>query len=187
MNENSHDEREQECARWRRGGIAGWWSQLHVVYKRGKEGAHKGMTGRGLLEINRNVTIFQWLLPYRARVFSRVSLPFALRASRRALCLFLSFSLYPASRDTCERVETRKQRVVTCAGCWKKQSKVSTEAGAAVMYIQGMKQVAGMVVKERRLCGEPAKGRNERSLSVRQAERSTRLLRILGLIRAWKF
>jgi len=100
------------------------------------------------------------------------SLSAFLSLSRRALnvCLPLSFSfsLYTAYRDTCERIETRKQRVVACAGCWKKRSEISTEGGAAVMYIQGMKRIAGVVVKKRRLCGEPAKGRNEPSLAARQ-------------------
>lgn len=122
------------------------------------------MTGRGLLEINQNVTIFQWLLPYR--VFIRVSLPFPTRP--KCLSPSFSFSLYTAYRDTCERIETRKQRVVACAGCWKKRSEISTEGGAAVMYIQGMKRIAGVVIKKRRLCGEPAKGRNEPSLAARQ-------------------
>lgn len=132
---------------------------IHVVYKREKEGAHKGMTERGLLEINRNVTIFQWLLPYRARLSPHFFLSLSRSARPDAPYVYFSpFSLYPACRKTCEKIETRKQRVVTCARRWKKRSEVSWEGEAAVMYIQGMKQLAGMVVKKRRLVRRTGEG-----------------------------
>jgi len=94
------------------GEIAGWWSQLHVMYKREREEAWGRWTGGGtLLEINQNVTIFQRLFPYRARLSPHFS-PYPLvrlDAPVVHFSFFLFLSLSTASPQRCAR-ENRDKR-----------------------------------------------------------------------------
>lgn len=92
--------------------------QLHIAYKRERgEEARGRRRGGTLLEINRNVTIFQRLFPYRVRLSphfppSLVPAPF-----RRTLRSFLpspplpspSLSFYPSRRYARENRGKREQ------------------------------------------------------------------------------
>lgn len=154
---------------WQGDGTAGWWSQLHVVYKREREEARERRRGGTLLEINRNVTIFQQPLPVPRASFSGIFLRPAPRFPTRPLLV----SLFIPVADTEEKTETREHRVVTCAERWKKR-RARFQRGRRrwqpLCTYKGTKQVAGVTVKNRRLCGRTgaarygaAKGRNEPS------------------------
>lgn len=101
------------------GEIAGWWSQLHVMYKREREEARGRWTGGKLLEINQNVTIFQRLFPYYARLSPHFS-PYRL-ARPDAPAVHFSLLLFTRSKK-CAR-DNRGRLHVQDAGEKKKKKK----------------------------------------------------------------
>lgn len=134
----------------------------------GDEGGNDGGTGT-LLEINRNVTIFQQPLPVPLASFSGIFLHSVNRApSARPSLVSLSPSRPPGRYAGGKNGDTRERRVVTCAGRWKKTaSEIPTGGGRwwrPLCTYKGTKQVAGVTVKNRGLyVREAAKGRNEPS------------------------
>lgn len=130
-----------------------------------------------MLEINRNVTIFQQPLPVPRASFSGIFLRPAPRFPTRPLLV----SLFIPVADTEEKTETREHRVVTCAERWKKTaSEIPTgeEEVAAVMYLQGNETSGGSDGKEQReLCGRTGAARRRVVTSPRgkPGERRDRL------------
>lgn len=161
----------------------------HVQKRKGRSEGDDGRAGR--CSKLTGTWLFSSDSSRTARVFLRIFLlPVSCVPSRPPfISLFLTLPLpfcHQIRRDPREKTEAREQRTVTCAGRWKKRSEIPSEGGGGRYVPTRDKTNGGGGGKGRRLCGEPAKGRNEPSQSVRRAERSASLSRISELIQAWK-
>lgn len=135
----------------------------------GGEGGNDGGTGT-LLEINRNVTIFQQPLPVPLASFSGIFLHPVNRApSARPSLVSLSPSRPPGRyAGEKKRRHKRAEGGYVCRALEKNGERDSNrgwEMVAAVMYLQGNETSGGSDGKEqsRLYVGEAAKGRNEPS------------------------
>lgn len=128
------------------------------MYKRGREKARERRRGGTLLEINRNVTIFQQPLPVPRASFSR---HFPSSCTARPDAPFVSSLSIPAAENTQgKNRDTRERRGwLRVQGAGKKrrarfQQGEEEVVVAAVMYLQGNETSGGSDGKEQRATWE---------------------------------